>query len=133
MLARQPQADVILRQEKTAEALPQGGLMDTNPQQLRQSKVRQGGITGVLDQALLAYLRIQLVALGGGTLITPDQRRPNHLIRLVEQHRSKHLAGEPNARDLIARNGGFPQSRGNRFPASLPPVFGMLLRPPALR
>src|SRR5204862_7830183 len=76
-----------------------------------------------LDQPLEADRRLDLRALGGGARVVPEDRRPQHVARGIEQDEPVHLAGQ--AERLVAPL-ECPLDRA-------PPILGVLLRPAGLR
>ena len=133
VFACKPQTDVIFRQQESPKAFPQFRFVIADPQELGQGEVSQRRIAGVLDNALLANFGIQLGALGGGSLIAPDQRWTNYLVSFVEKHGAVHLSGKSDAHNLLRCNASVLKCSRDGLATSLPPVFGTLFRPSILR
>ena len=71
---------------------------------------------------------LDLGALGRRPLVVPEDRGADHTVAAVERDQAVHLPREPDARDLAAL-GDLAERRLCR----IPPVLGVLLRPPRLR
>ena len=59
------------------------------------------------------------VALGAGPLVVPEDRRPEDLVRRVEQDGAVHLAGEADRCDVVAGDAGLGQD-GRGSPSTVP-------------
>ena len=64
-----------------------------------------------------------------GALIAPDDRRPQHLAALAEQHRAVHLAGQADRVDRRAPGTRLTGDGPQRLLTCAPPVVRILLRP----
>ena len=74
-LARQAQADVVLRQRDPADAPVDVGLVSAQPEQLRRREAGERPVAGERDQPLEADALLDLGALGAGALVVPEDRR----------------------------------------------------------
>jgi hypothetical protein len=54
-----------------------------------------------VNEAICPEQVTQFLHLGLCSLIAPDQRWSNNLIAFIEQHGTVHLAGEPNAGNVV--------------------------------
>ena len=70
-----------------------------------------------------------LVALGGGALIVPKNRRPDDLAGLVEKHRAVHLAGKADGGDVGGLELSLLDDGADDLDGGFPPVVGVLLAP----
>ena len=116
-----------------AHTLPNLRLVLLHPPDFRQRESRQRRIRRQLNQPLRSNFRGDLAALFFRSLVTPDQRRPQHFAVRIEHHQAVHLPGEPNARNFI--RGNFPCSEALRhgLARGRPPVVRILLGPSAMR
>jgi hypothetical protein len=127
------QTHVVLGQEKEAEARPEFGFVSTHPQQLGEGEIGERGVGCELDEPRLANGLGQPRGLRRGTLIAPDECRPQHLVGGIEQHCAVHLAGEADTSDLFWRRGGGVQQFTDGELRRAPPVCRILLRPSGAR
>ena len=129
-LAGELEPHVVLRQQHARDARVRVRLVVAQPQDLRRLEAGERGIAGQLEQPLRADALGDLVALGRGALVVPQQRRADHRAARVEEHGPVHLAGEAEPDDLVgAGRGDLRQHRLRR----LPPVGRLLLGPPRPR
>ena len=126
LFARELEADVILGQQDGGQSSIGRRLLVAKPQQFRRLESSQGGVAGDLDEAARAHTLGDRFALGCGSLVVPQQSRPDDLISAVEKNRAVHLAREADAFDVPPHPG---RDLGDHLAASLPPVLGLLLRP----
>ena len=97
--SRQAVPHVILGQENLLDPFPVRRLVLANPQELGRREPRQGRIGHHPHQRLEpARPFFDLLALGGGALIVPEQGRAHHLAGFVEEYRAVHLTRKPEAR-----------------------------------
>ena len=61
-----------------------------------------------------------LVALGRGALVVPEDRRPQRAVGVVEEDGTVHLPGQPDRRDVGAGDPGPGEGRADRRPAPRP-------------
>ncbi len=101
LLASETKAYVVLRQQKGAEALPEGWFMAADPEQLGEGEVGERGIRGELDQALRAELRGERGGLSRGPLIAPDECGTQYTVRGVQQHGAMHLTAQADGCDFV--------------------------------
>ncbi|MDR6548915.1 hypothetical protein J2736_000098 [Paenibacillus qinlingensis] len=97
--SRQAQPDIILRQQQMPNAGVVLRLMLPEPKELRRGEAGQRLIACEAAELGFADGRLDVGALLRGALIAPEQRRPDNLLRLVEEDRPVHLAGEANTCD----------------------------------
>ena len=100
VLAGESQPEVVLGQKDVGRPAPHLRLVVADPDELGGREAGQGVVAGHLDQPLGTDRRPDRVALGGGPLVVPQDRRPEHAIRRVEQHEPVHLAGEADRHDV---------------------------------
>ena len=124
VLPGQPEADVVLREQDPPDPAVGLRFVAGEPQQLRRGEPGQRPVPGQLDQALEADAALDLGALGGGSLVVPEDRRPQNPVALAERDEPVHLAAEA---DRPFRQPGEHRLRGP------PPVLGILLGPAGLR
>ena len=93
-LARQAQAHVVLRQQHVPDALVHVRLVVPQPEELRRREPRERAVARQLDQPREADALLDLRALGGGALVVPEDRGPQHAVGRVERDEPVHLAGE---------------------------------------
>ena len=129
VVAGEPEPEVVLGQEHVRGRSPDVGLVVADPHELGRGEPGQGVVAGDLDQALGSDRRPDGVAFGGGPLVVPQDRRPEDLVRRIQQDEAVHLAGEPDRDDLGRRDAGRRQDRSDRVDAARPPQPGVLLAP----
>ena len=122
-------AHIVLGQQDVGALGVQLRLMLADPQNLRGGKARQGRVGGDLNQPLLAHPLGDLLALGGGALVTPDDGPPQHLALLVQHHQAVHLAGNAHALDVPGVHAAFLKNRPKGLAGGVPPVQRLLLGP----
>ena len=108
-------------------------LVVAEPEDLRRREAGERGVGDHLDELLAAAgAAFDLVALGGGALVVPEQGGADDLARLVEEHRAVHLAGEADGGDVGGLQLGLLHDGADDLDRGLPPVFGVLLAPERL-
>jgi hypothetical protein len=127
--ARQPVADVVLRQQHALDPRERVRLLVAEPQDLRRLEPGERGVAGDLDQPALADGFRDGLALPRGALVVPQQRRPDHVARGIQEYRAVHLAGQPDARHGLAGSLDLPCDRREHLPNTVPPAGGILLGP----
>jgi hypothetical protein len=80
-----------------------------HPKKFRKGEVGERGIGSEFDYALRPDGFVQIAAFRRRALIAPDERRTQHFIVPVEQHRSVHLAAQTNAGNIRGLNGAVAQ------------------------
>ncbi len=103
------------------------GLVRPQPQQLGRLEAGAGAVAGDRDDALAAQPRVDLVALGMGAGVVPQECRADRIAGGVEEHRAVHLARQADAGELV-RVGSRSEVAQHRE-RGLPPRFGLLLGP----
>src|SRR5207253_1340482 len=93
-LASQPKADEVLGQQDVADGSISVGFFVTQPQDFWSLKSGDGGIACDFEQSLTADLLIDGFALACGSLVIPEQGRPDDLARVVEEDGPVHLTRE---------------------------------------
>ena len=94
VLAAQPEAHVVLRQQHVAHARPDVGLVRRTQSSFVSVKFVSAGLDVSSSSRSRADGLVEPAALGLGALIAPDDRRPQHLAARVEQHGAVHLSRE---------------------------------------
>ena len=126
LLAREPQAQIVLRQQDAVQPRIRLRLFVAQPQDLGRLEPGQRRIACDLDEPVRAYPLGDRLTLRRRPLVVPEERGPDDVIRLVEKDRAVHLARETEADDVASDVGC---NLGDRAPGSLPPVFRPLLGP----
>ena len=103
--------------------------MVADPDQLGRREARQGVVAGQLDEPLGPDGGPDAVALGAGALIVPEDGRPEHRTRLVEDDEAVHLAGQADGDDRLARRAGARQDIADGGDRAVPPELRVLLAP----
>jgi hypothetical protein len=101
-------------------------LVLAQPQQLGRREAGQRAVAGQLDEPVEADAFLDLGAFLAGALVVPEDRRPDGAVGGVERDQPVHLPREPDPGDAV----GQPFER---LLGGLPPVIGVLLRPPGTR
>ena len=89
--AGQPEPDVVLRQQHVPDARVHIGLVTAQPEELRRGESGERAVAGQLDQPLEPDPGLDLGALGGGPLVVPEDRGPQHALLGVEHDEAVHL------------------------------------------
>ena len=133
VVAGEPQPDVVLRQQDVGDPGPDVRLVVADPDELRSREAGQRVVAGDRDEPLRPDGGPDRVALGGGALVVPQDRRPEDAVRVVQQHEAVHLAGQPDRGD-VARPGcrSRPGRTGSRR-SPRPTTARVLLAPERLR
>ena len=74
----------------------EAGLLVAHPKQLGRGESLESGIAHQPTQARLADTVGYEAALGGGTNVVPQDRGPERCVRIAEDYRTVHLAGQPD-------------------------------------
>ena len=104
-------------------------LVVPHPQHLGGGETGHDIVASDLDEAAPADPVPDIVGLGMGSLIVPQDRRPQHLTGVIEQDETVHLPGHPDPADVAAIDAGFGQRLLDCLYGRLPPQIGSLLRP----
>ena len=108
-------------------------LVVAEPEDLGRREAGERGVGDHLDELLAAAgAALDLVALGGGALVVPEQGGADHLAGFVEEHRAVHLAGEADGGDVGGLELGLLHDGADDLHRGLPPVLGVLLAPQRL-
>ena len=122
-LTRKAEAHIVLREEDVANPAVGLRLVRAQPEQLRRGEAGERPVAREANQPLDADSPLDLLALGRGALVVPEDRGPDHPVGLVEGHEPVHLAGEADSRRVLGAH------CGQRSLARAPPVLGILLGP----
>ena len=76
---------------------------------------------------------MNLFALFGRASVTPQDRRTQNLIVLIQHYQRVHLTGNSDALDVRRLDGAVVQHLGNAVAYGVPPVVRVLLCPAILR
>ncbi|CAJ5200009.1 Uncharacterised protein [Burkholderia pseudomallei] len=131
LLARELQAQIILRHQHARDPAEHIGLVPRDPQQLRRGEARHREVAG--DRMQLGRARFEQRAFVGAAHVVPQDRGAQHAIAAIEQHRAVHLAGQPDAAHRGERLRMARAQRGERGERAGPPVVRMLLGPARMR
>ena len=118
VLAGQPQADVVLGQQDVGRPAPDVGLVVADPHELGRGEAGQGVVAGDLDEPLGPDRRPDRVALGGGALVVPQDRRPEDAVGASSSTSPCICPVRPTAIDIRAGRPGRGQHarRSRRSP-----------------
>ena len=89
MLARQPQAQIILGQQHAGQCVADGRLVFGDPQDFGRGKAGKHDVPG---QAAEHRVAVQLGRLFMAAGVVPQDAGAQHLVGFVEQGRAMHLA-----------------------------------------
>ncbi len=128
-IAAELEAQIVFGKQHGAHGAELLRFVVAHPQQLWQREAGENGIRGIAQHGAEAELRIDEIDLRLAALVAPDERGPNYLPLLVEQHKPVHLAGETDAAHRASIDAGLAQHALNRQLPGAPPVFGRLLGP----
>jgi len=105
------------------------GLMLCHPQDLGSGETGQRHIASDLDELLPAHALVDRIALGLGTLIIPQDGRPEHLASLIQQNQPVHLAGQADRGNIFHLNSRNGQHLADALRGRPPPLVWVLFRP----
>ena len=88
--------------------------MVAHPEDLEAVKPVKAGVCGDLDQTLCADLLRDLLALGGGALVAPDNGAAQDVPVFIEHDKAVHLAGNADAAHESRVNAGLIQHGADR-------------------
>ena len=128
----QAQAHEILGQQEVRRPLVDLRFVLADPKKLGRAEAGERGIRDELDELFRADARRDPIALRLAALVTPDQRRVEDSIALVEKHHAVHLAGESHGGDVFAAETRPLEHGADSLDSGLPPVLGVLLGPAGL-
>ena len=97
-------------------------LVAAEPEELRRGKAGERAVPGQLDQSGETEQILDLLALGCGPLVVPENRRTNDAFIGVERDEPVHLTREADADELASR-----RDLGDRRLGRTPPVLRILL------
>jgi hypothetical protein len=132
-LTREPEADVVLREQNVADALPVVRLVFANPEDFCKSEVWQRRVAGELNQPLQAESFREIAALFFGAHVAPDECGTNDASVFVQKNGPVHLAGKADAGYILAVEIRARKRFANGKAGCPPPVVRMLLGPADLR
>ena len=132
VVAGQEQPDVILGQQDVGDPGPGLGLVLADPDELGRREAGQGIVAGDLDQPLRPDGLPDQVAFRAGSLVVPEDRRPEHVVGPIEQDGAVHLPGQPDRGDVVGTDPGRGQDRPDRGLRRGPPQGRVLLAPQRL-
>ena len=132
-LAREHIPDVVLGQEDVPALFVYFRLMVADPEDLGRGEAGQRRVGRNRNQPVVSQALGDLLALGGGALIAPDDGAAEHLAPFVQHHQAVHLPGEADARNGAGRHAAFRQHRADPFHRRVPPVGRFLLGIAVLR
>ena len=125
--AGQPVDQVVFGQQDFGDAGKQVRLVLAHPQQLGRGKAGKSDVAGPGAELVIADGLVQVVHLGGGAAVVPQNGRVQHIAGGVQRHQAVHLAAHADARHLLCIKAG--QQLRHASQAGLPPVGGVLLAP----
>ena len=128
-LTRQPVTDGVLRKQHVLDPSVRVRLLVSEPQDLGGLEPGERGVPGDLDEPPLPNELRDGLALLGGALVVPEQRRSDHLARSVEEHRAVHLAREPQPSHDVAAVGDLARRSRQHISSGPPPSRRVLLGP----
>ena len=105
------------------------GLMVPDPEDLGGGKAGEGRVGGDLDQPLGAHFLGDLLALGSGALIAPDDGTAQDFAFLIQHHQAVHLTGDAHALDIAAVHAALLDDGLDGAAGGVPPVSRLLLSP----
>jgi hypothetical protein len=131
---RQTQPQIILGQQEVAQALVEVRLVAAEPKELGRGEAGEGGVADHLNErGSAAGAAFDLGAFGGGALVVPEQRGPQHLMGAIQEDRAMHLPAQPDAANLVAAQSRRGQGGLDAGDGAAPPILGLLLRPAGMR
>ena len=89
--------DIILGQHDLCDLRKVLRLVVLHPQDLRSGKACKCNVRCVLGKFLLADHIVQIVSLLRGTSVVPENRGTNHIVILIQDHKTVHLTAEADA------------------------------------
>ena len=104
-------------------------LLLAHPENLGRGKASQRVVASERDQPLTSNARANLVALRGGALVVPEDRRTQDSASLVQHHEAVHLPRQPDRRHIGACASRLPQRLADAVGDARVPVLRRLLGP----
>ncbi len=129
--AAQHVAEVVLRQHDLSDPAEALRLMLLQPEQLGGGEAREGNVGGAGGKFIFTDGLIQVVGFRLGAAVVPENGRADHLILIVQDHQTVHLAAEAEPLDLLLRD--TRTEPGDAPPKGGEPVLRILLGPARLR
>ena len=123
--------DIILGKHDLCNLCKIFRLLVLHPENLRCRKSRERNICGIPGELLLADDIVQVIRLLRCTSVIPENRRADHVVLLVEDHKPMHLSAKADASHLTlihVLNQRFDSVHRLRIP-----VLRLLLRPARMR
>jgi len=108
-------------------------LVLADPKKFGEGEICQGRIAGQLDEAIETDGAFELLGLGFGALVAPDESGANDFVVFVEKDGAVHLAGKADGGDGFGFEAGGLERFANGEGGGAPPVARVLLRPAGLR
>ena len=130
VLARQPQTQIVLRQQHPAHFGEDIRLVLGNPCKLRR---REAGEDDVAGQSTKARIGVKRGSLMIAARVVPEDAGAQHLVVGVEQRRAMHLAGQADAANRCQLLGMRGLQSRNGFLGRANPVCRVLLGPAWMR
>jgi hypothetical protein len=121
VLAGQLQPNEVLGQEHVGDPRPGLGLVIANPHELRGREPGDRVVARDLDEPLRPDHLADQVALRGGPLVVPQDRRAEHPVRGIEQDRAMHLSRQAHRLDGGTLHARRLERRPDRLLCPVPP------------
>ena len=129
VFAGEAEADVVLGKKDVADAGEVFGFVVADPEELGEGEAGEDGVGGEADDVVAAEGGVDVINLDLGALVAPDEGGADDGVGFIEKGEAVHLAGEADARDLIARDAGLGEDAADGRLGGIPPVFGALFGP----
>src|SRR5690606_20913673 len=110
-LPGQTKSNVVLRKENGIDLMVDLRFVMADPEELGSREARECVVSGGGNAGITPHLLADFVALGGRALIVPEDGRPEHLARCIEEHQAMHLAGKAHGFDIVPINACLGQGR----------------------
>jgi hypothetical protein len=130
MLARQPQSQVIFRQQHLPDLGEHFRLVVLHPGEFRRGEAGKDNVAGNLAETRIG---IELGSFGMGAHVVPHDAGPQHRVIRAEQRRAMHVAGKPDAPHRRHFGSVIAPECGQRGLGGGDPVCRILLRPALAR
>ena len=129
VFAGEAEADVVLGKKDVADAGEVFGFVVADPEELGEGEAGEDGVGGEADDVVAAEGGVDVIDLDLRALVAPDEGGADDGVGFIEECEAVHLAGEADARDLIARDAGLGEDTADGGLGGIPPVFGALFGP----